>query len=82
MSKEQDYVVDVLVALDGQNPSFYSYMYHQKALELQEVGLANAECVNLRETTDRKIPESLKNGTALITDVMVRIEPNTEYNLN
>ena len=80
---EWETVVDVIVFQDGENPAFKSYIKYENALEIQaNGGLANSECVNLRETPDRPIPESLKDGKTCITDVLVRLEPNTAVYLN
>lgn len=78
----EQYVVDCLVVQDGTNPSFFSYMNHSEAQRIQECGLNNAEQVLLKETTDRVIPESLKQGVSEITDVLVRLELNTTLCLN
>jgi len=81
--KEGETVVDVLIVLEGQNPSFYSYMSHDEALSIQENGgLSCAEKVNLRETPDRKVSEALKKGETCIEDVLVRLEPCRDYWLN
>lgn len=75
--------VDALVMLDGENGGFHSYMSYENALEIQACGgLANAECINLRETEDRKIPQSLKEGLACVTDILVRLDPSIPYFLN
>lgn len=80
---KENIVVDALVILDGENGGFFSYMNHEQAQQIQLTGgLANQECINLRETEERKIPESLKRGEACITDILVRLEPNVEYSLN
>lgn len=80
--KENDFVVDAIVMLDGENGGFFSYMYHEEALKLQAIGLENAEQILLRETTDRLIPDSLKQGVTQICDVWVRLEPNMVFILN
>lgn len=82
MKEGDGVVVDVLVVQDGNNKPFLAYMNYENALEVQAMGLANAECVNLRETPDRPIPDSLKDGTSCITDVLVRLEPNVAICLN
>lgn len=80
---KENIVVDLIVLQDGENRGFFSYMNHEQAVEIQMCGgLENAECVNLRETPDRPIPDSLKNGTSTITDILVRLEPNVEVSLN
>jgi hypothetical protein len=76
-------VVDCLVLLDGENGGFFSYMDYDQAFAIQEFGgLQKAEQVVLKETTDRRIPESLKSGITEITDVLVRLEPNCAFYLN
>ena len=80
--KEQEYVVDALVVLDGENGGFFSYMNYDEAQRIQQCGLASAGQVLLKETTDRKIPDTLKNGITEICDVWVRLEPNISYSLN
>lgn len=78
-----EYVVDCLVRLDGENPSFYSLMPHEKALEIQNNGgLSECSQIILRETPERPIPESVKKGEACITDILVRLEPNMCIFLN
>lgn len=78
-----EYVVDCLVMLDGQNNGFFSYMDYDQAYAVQEFGgLQKAEQVVLKETTDRPIPESLKQGLTEITDVLVRLQPNCAFYLN
>lgn len=80
--EKDEYCVDCLVVLDGKNPSFFSYMDYEQAQFLQEVGLSNAEAIILKETNDRQIPRSLTKGISMITDVLVRLEPNICINLN
>lgn len=76
-------VTDVMVMLDGTNKPFFSYMDYEQALYIQSIGgLSNAEQVNLRETQDRPVPESLKDGFTTITDVLVRLQPNCAVYLN
>lgn len=77
-----EYVVDAVVMLDGENGGFFSYMNHEEALRLQACGLANADRVILKETPERQIPDSLKNGMTEITDVWVKLEPNCAVYLN
>lgn len=77
-----EYVVDALVVLDGTNPSFLSYMNYDEAQRIQQCGLNNAGKVLLKETTDRIIPDSLKNGTSEICDVLVKLDPNCAVYLN
>jgi endonuclease V-like protein UPF0215 family len=80
---ERDYVVDCLVMLDGINGGFFSYMDYDQAYAIQEFGgLQKAEQVILKETPDRKIPDTLKNGLVEITDVLVRLQPNCAFYLN
>jgi hypothetical protein len=80
---EQETVVDVIVMQDGENPAFKAYMPHSSALTIQENGgLSHATSINLRETPDRPIPNSIKDGTSCITDVLVRLEPNINFSLN
>lgn len=66
-----EYVTDALVVLDGYNPSFFSYIDFDEANRLLECGLNNAEKVNLKETPDRPIPDSLKRGETEILDIQV-----------
>lgn len=80
---KENIVVDALVILDGENPAFFSYMGHEQVQQIQLTGgLSNQECINLRETEERKIPESLKRGEACITDILIRMESNCEYYIN
>ena len=80
---EQETVVDCLVVLDGQNPSFKSYMTYDNACLINQIGgLANAEQINLKETDDRPIPQDLKEGRVCIQDVLVKLDPNVCYYLN
>ena len=81
--KENEIAVDVMVLQDGDNKGFFSYMPYEQAVEIQNCGgLENAECVNLRETPDRPIPDTLKDGTSTIVDILVRLEPNVEVSFN
>lgn len=76
-------VVDVMVMLDGENKPFFSYMDYAQACYIQSIGgLSCAEQVNLRETQERPVPDSLKNGLTEITDVLVRLQPTVAYYLN
>ena len=60
---EQEVVVDALVVLDGKNPSFLTYITHEQAQEIYDVGGTNYdEKVILKETPDRKVPTSLVRG--------------------
>ena len=77
-----EYVVDAVVMLDGQNGGFFSYMNYDEAQRIQACGLANANQVLLKETTDREIPESLKQGITEITDVQIKMEANVPIYLN
>ncbi len=77
-----EYVVDAVVILDGTNPGFFSYMNYDEAQRVQQCGLNNADQVFLKETPDRKIPESLKNGLTEICDIWVKLEPNCAVYLN
>lgn len=74
--------VDAMVMLDN-NKAFNAFV---KCEEVERVdsagGLSNAGSFSIFETTDRKIPNSLKDGEALITDVLVKLEPNVSINLN
>ena len=76
-------VVDVIVVTDGKNPSFRAYMDYDYTVDLQlNGGLSCSETVNLHETNDRPVPESVKNGTSSIIDVLVRLEPYVEHSIN
>lgn len=76
-------VVDVMVFQDGFNKPFFSYMNAQQASEIVNCGgLSQAECINLRETEDRPVPQELKDGQSTIIDVLVRLEPNRAICLN
>lgn len=82
MSIENE-VVDVIVLRDGYNPGFHAYMPYSEAIAIQnEGGLSGAKQVNLRETPDRPIPESVKNGTTCITDILVELQPKISFSLN
>lgn len=75
-------VVDCFV-LEDSGKAFFSLMTHDKAQEIQaNGGLANAEQINLRETTERPIPDSIKQGISCIQDILVKIEPNQMIYLN
>lgn len=82
MRESERTVVDCLIVLEGENPSFFSYMNHDSALELQELGLQNAESINLRETDDRPVPRALKEGETCIMDILVKMEPGFTHSLN
>jgi hypothetical protein len=76
-------VVDVIVLQDGENRPFFSYMDAEQANMIANCGgLSQAECVNLRETKERPVPQSLKDGQSTITDVLVRLQPNIAIYLN
>ena len=76
-------VVDVLVVQDGANKSFLSYMDADQANMIANCGgLSQTEQVHLNETETRPIPDSLKEGFSIITDVLVRLQPNCSYSLN
>lgn len=78
-----EYYNDVMVVLDGENGVFKSYMNCDEVNRLQtNGGLSQAEQVNLRETEDRPVPESLKDGTSMITDVWVTIIPGPAFSGN
>lgn len=66
---------DVIVLLDGNNGGFHSYMKTTEAERIGTQGLQNAQHVILTELPDRPIPNTLKDGTALIKDVLVKIQP-------
>lgn len=75
-----EYFNDVIVVLDGENPSFKSYMNcDQVALIQNNGGLSCAEQVFLRETSDRPVPESLKGGISMITDIWVTLVPGPSF---
>lgn len=79
----QEIVVDALVLMDDKTHGFMSLMPHEKALEIQQQGgLQNCEQIILRETTERPIPQSIKEGTSIITDILVKLEPTVTYCLN
>lgn len=76
-------VVDVIVVQDGANKPFLSYMDADQANMIASCGgLSQAEQVHLRETEERPIPNSLKEGFSTITDVLVRLQPNCAVYLN
>lgn len=76
-------VVDVIALQDDRTHGFFSLMPHEKALEIQQQGgLSQCEQIILRETTERPIPQSIKEGTSMITDILVRLEPTVVYCLN
>lgn len=73
---------DALVLLDNKT-GFNAYMRCEEAQRIQEAGgLLQAGNVSLYETTDRQIPDSLKDGEALITDVLIKLQPNIAQCLN
>lgn len=76
-------VVDIIVVQDGTNKSFLSYMDADQANMIANCGgLSQTEQVHLNETETRPIPDSLKEGFSIITDVLVRLQPNCSYSLN
>lgn len=76
-------VTDVIVQLDGYNPSFRSYMMCDEANRIVEAGgLSQVESVHLRETPDRQIPETFKKGEVTITDILVQMNPNIAIYVN
>lgn len=76
-------VVDIIALQDDKTHGFFSLMLHEKALEIQNNGgLSQCEQIFLRETTERPIPQSIKEGTSMITDILVRLDPSTVYCLN
>ena len=77
-----EFAVDAWVILDGENKPFLSYMDYDQAALLQQIGLGNAESIILKETTDRRIPESLTQGLSEIKDILVKLEPNVCIYLN
>lgn len=74
--------VDAMVLLDNKT-AFNSFI---RCTEVDRInlygGLRQSDQVSLYETNDRKIPDTLKDGEALITDVLVKLEPNVAINLN
>lgn len=83
MKENEEYVVDVLVKLEGQNGAFYSSMNYSEAVEIQQNGgLSCVDKVTLKETSERPISSLLKQGLACIEDIYVSVEPNTVYCLN
>lgn len=75
-------VVDAIIMLDGQNGGFKAWMDFDEAKRISDIGWENVNCINIRDAQDRPIPQTLKNGETIITDIMVRIEPNIEVSLN
>lgn len=82
MIEHDGYVTDALIVCDGFNPSFFAYIPIEIAQVIYDNGLACSEGIILRETEDRMVPERVKNGTAEIIDVQVKMEANKCYNLN
>ncbi len=81
--KEQDIIAnDVLVVQDGENPSFFSYTVEEETQRITQCGLQNAGRIHLRETPERRIPQSLKDGQSEITDIQVKLAPNVIVYLN
>lgn len=75
-------VVDIIAIQDNGKRGFFSLMPHERALEIQSIGFQNTTQIILRETSERTIPEEIKNGTSLISDIWVKIETPTHYCLN
>lgn len=72
--------MDCIVVLDGQNGLHRAYMMEEEFQRINEAGgLSCADRVMLRETEDRPLPDSLKNGLAEIMDVWVTMVPGKEY---
>lgn len=84
MRHEQDNtVVDAIIVTDGQNPSFFSYIPAEIAQQIvAEGGLSCSDCLILRETADRPVPDYVKDGLVEITDVYVKLEAEKEHFLN
>lgn len=79
---EQETVVDAIAILDGGNYGFFTYLKHEEAIRIQECGLANAEQINLREVPQRPVPDHVKQGLSIISDIWVKLEPNTTIYIN
>lgn len=68
-----------IVILDGNNKPFRSYINCDVANLMIQKGMKNFESLTLRETEDRRVPESLKQGMSMITDVWITLTPNPRY---
>lgn len=76
-------VTDAIVYLDGKNGGFHSWMAIEEANRIMNNGgLQEAGCAVLRETDDRPIPQTLKDGQVEITDIHIKLEPNVFFYLN
>ena len=76
-------VVDCIILTDDKRQGFFSLMPHDNALEIQQNGgLENAEQIILRETSERPIPQNVKEGLACISDILVKLEPTISYFVN
>lgn len=72
-------VSPVIVILDGENKPFRSYMECEEVNRIANIGFSNADQLHLRETDDRIIPTSLKNGITCIKDVWVVLTPGPDF---
>jgi hypothetical protein len=74
---------DAMVIMDGENGGFMSYMKCEEVERINAIGgIANAAEVLFYETTDRPIPARLKDGEAVVMDVLVKLDPAVSINLN
>ena len=74
--KEGITVNDALVVQDGGNPSFFAWMDQEETQRIQNSPSGYIETVHFRETADRPVPQSLKEGITEIKDIFVKLEPN------
>lgn len=71
---------DAIILLDGENPPFRAYIMQEEVDRINNCGgLGSADRVNIRETIDRPVPDSLKNGLSEITDVWITMVCGKEY---
>ena len=76
-------VTDCFVLQDGENPAFFSYMSVEDVQLVNECGgIGQVGQIHFKETPERPIPQSLKEGKSLVKDVLVRLEPNVAYYCN
>ena len=80
--EEDPIVLDCWVFTTDSNYHFEAHIPRQESLRIKSVGWENAGIIFLRDTEDRPLPQSLKDGTSTITDIWMEMELNNEYFLN
>ena len=80
MREIEQEVVPAWVCLDGKNGIFDTYLPCEEVERINACGgLPNAERIILRETPEKKIPEMLTHGEALIKDILILVVPGPAY---